>query len=144
MAGGRTPGTQAARPAPCPAPPAGSRRPGQAGRASSAWTVCPGRAGTRCLAPDGPTGYLVVGFTSQPAPDEQFLLQVLGQQAGAALANARLHRREQARALQAANLALWRSMEIHDRMARVAFGRAGQDGIGAEELLDFANPSTAT
>ena len=81
--------------------------------------------------PYGPSGYLVVGSRSQPASDEQFLLEVLGQQAGAALANARLHRREreQARALQAANLALRRSMQIHDRLTRVAFGRAGQDGI---------------
>jgi sugar diacid utilization regulator len=81
--------------------------------------------------PYGPSGYLVVGSGSQPAADEQFLLEVLGQQAGAALANARLHRREreQAGALQEANLALRKSMQIHDRLTQVAFGRAGQGGL---------------
>jgi len=92
--------------------------------------------------PSGPSGYLVVGSRGPPAADEQFLLEVLGQQAGAALANAGLHRREreQAAALQEANLALRRSMEIHDRLTRPALGRAGQDGIAQAvyELTDRA------
>src|SRR3984957_18568454 len=37
----------------------------------------------------GPTGYLVVGAPAPPAESERFLLQVLAQQAGGALANAR-------------------------------------------------------
>ena len=50
---------------------------------------------------------------------------------GSALANAHLHgrEREQARELGAANLALRRSMSIHDRLTRVALSGEGQDGI---------------
>jgi GAF domain-containing protein len=66
-----------------------------------------------------------------PAESERFLLQVLAQQAGVALANARLHgrEREQAEDLRVANLALVRSMEIHDRLTKVALGGEGQAGI---------------
>ena len=41
----------------------------------------------------GPTGYVVVGAPAPPAESERFLLRVLAQQAGVALANARLHSR---------------------------------------------------
>ena len=76
----------------------------------------------------GPAGYLVVGAPAPPAESERFLLQVLAQQAGVALANARLHsrEREQAEELRLANLALVRSMEIHDRLTKVALGGEGQ------------------
>ena len=76
----------------------------------------------------GPAGYLVVGAQVPPAEIEQFLLQVLAQQAGVALANARLHsrEREQAEELRVANVALQRSMEIHDRLTKVALGGEGQ------------------
>ena len=79
----------------------------------------------------GPTGYLVVGAQAPPAESERFLLQVLAQQAGVALANARLHsrEREQAEERRLANLALVRSMEIHDRLTKVALGGEGQAGI---------------
>jgi sugar diacid utilization regulator len=79
----------------------------------------------------GPAGYLVVGAQAPPTEIEQFLLQVLTQQAGAALANARLHsqEREQADELRVANHALQRSMEIHDRLTQVALGGEGQQGI---------------
>ena len=79
----------------------------------------------------GPAGYLVVGAPAPPAESERFLLQVLAQQAGVALANARLHsrEREQAEELRLANLALVRSMEIHDRLTKVALGGEGQGGI---------------
>jgi sugar diacid utilization regulator len=79
----------------------------------------------------GPAGYLVVGAQVQPAEGERFLLQVLTQQAGVALANARLHsrEREQAKELRLANLALQRSMEIHDRLTKVALRGEGQQGI---------------
>jgi sugar diacid utilization regulator len=81
--------------------------------------------------PHGPPGYLVVGAKVPPADGERFLLQVLAQQAGVALANARLHarEREQAAALRATNAALQRSMEIHDRLTGVALGGEGQQGI---------------
>jgi sugar diacid utilization regulator len=79
----------------------------------------------------GPTGYLIVGAPAPPAESERFLLQVLAQQTGVALANARLHsrEREQAEDLRLANLALVRSMEIHDRLTKVALGGEGQTGI---------------
>jgi sugar diacid utilization regulator len=79
----------------------------------------------------GPTGYLLVGAQVPPAEGERFLLQVLAQQAGVALANARLHsrEREQAEELGVTNLALQRSMEIHDRLTKVALGSQGQQGI---------------
>ncbi|MGH3205705.1 MAG: PucR family transcriptional regulator [Streptosporangiaceae bacterium] len=79
----------------------------------------------------GPTGYLVVGAPDPPAESERFLLHVLAQQAGVALANARLHgrEREQAEELRLANRALVRSMEIHDRLTNVALGGEGQAGI---------------
>ncbi len=78
----------------------------------------------------GPAGYLVVGAQVPPAEGERFLLQVLAQQAGVALANARLHsrEREQAEELRVANLALQRSMEIHDRLTKVALGGRGAAG----------------
>jgi sugar diacid utilization regulator len=90
--------------------------------------------------PHGPSGYLVVGAQATPGDSERFLLQVLAQQAGVALANARMHlrEREQAEELQAANFALHRSMEIHDRLTKVAFGGEGQQGIASAvyELTD--------
>jgi sugar diacid utilization regulator len=92
----------------------------------------------------GPSGYLVVGAQNPPAAEERYLLEVLGQEAGAALANARLHRREreQAAALLEVNLALRRSMEIHDRLTRVALGQGGQDGI-AQAVYELTGRATA-
>jgi sugar diacid utilization regulator len=79
----------------------------------------------------GPAGYLLVGAQVPPAEGERFLLQVLVQQAGVALANARLHsrEREQTEELGVTNLALQRSVEIHDRMTKVALASRGQQGI---------------
>jgi hypothetical protein len=81
--------------------------------------------------PRGPSGYLVVGAEQEPAEGERFLLQLLAQQAGVALANARLHgrEREQSQELRAANHALHRTMEIHDRLTRAALTGEGQEGI---------------
>jgi hypothetical protein len=96
-------------------------------------------------------GYLVVSFGTEPEPHRQFLLNVLAQQTGAALANARLHARERASAereraiadeLRSANLALeaamtqlarsseavQRSLDIHNQLTAVASGE-GQEGI---------------
>src|ERR1700722_15879684 len=72
----------------------------------------------------GQTGYLVVGAPALPAEGERFLLRVLAQQTGVALANARLHgrEREQAEELRLANLALLRNMEVHDRLTKGALG----------------------
>ncbi len=79
----------------------------------------------------GRFGYLVVGAKQEPAAGDRFLLHVLAQQAGVALANAHLHarEREQSRELAAANVALRRSMAVHDRLTRVALGGEGQEGI---------------
>ena len=81
--------------------------------------------------PHGPSGYLVVGAEQAPAEGERFLLQVLAQQTGVALANVRLltREREQAAELRAANLALARSMKVHQTLTRVALAGEGQDGI---------------
>jgi sugar diacid utilization regulator len=81
--------------------------------------------------PHAPSGCLVVSAAAEPTESERFLLQVLAQQAGIALVNARLHSRERTHAaeLRAANLALRRSMDIHDRLTHVALTGEGQDGI---------------
>ncbi len=88
--------------------------------------------------PHGPSGYLVVGAEAGPAADERFLLQVLAQQAGVAVSNARLHARErdQAEQLRVTNLTLQRTMEIHDTLTRVALEGRGQEGI-AEAVRDL-------
>lgn len=120
------------------------RMPGHEPRRSDLASIIPAQDGTRfelagvpwswaysMSSPRGPSGYLVVGAEREPAESERFLLQVLAQQAGVALANARLHtrEREQAEALRVTNLALRRSMEIHDRLTRVALSGEGQEGI---------------
>ena len=92
----------------------------------------------------GPAGCLVVGAPAPPAESERFLLQVLAQQAGVALANARLHsrEREQAEELRLANLGLVRSMKIHDRLTKVALEGEGQAGI-AQAVYDLTDRPAA-
>jgi sugar diacid utilization regulator len=81
--------------------------------------------------PRGPSGYLVVGAEQEPSEAQHFLLGVLAQHAGVALVNARLHarEREQAEQLRVTNLALRRTMEVHDTLTQVALEGRGQDGI---------------
>ena len=97
----------------------------------------------------GNFGYLVAAADEPPGAHEQFLLRVLAQQAGIALANARSHQRERetASALRAANAtlaetvgALERSTVIHDRLTQVAVAGEGQEGIAhaLHELTGFA------
>jgi sugar diacid utilization regulator len=104
-------------------------------------------------------GYVVVSLDTEPEPHYQFLLNVLAQQTGAALANARLHAREHASTererasaereransddLRSANLALeeaitqlgqsssavQHSLDIHDKLTAVASAGKGQGGI---------------
>lgn len=104
-------------------------------------------------------GHLAVSRATEPEPHRQFLLDVLVQQTGVALANARLHARERASAerereaaareratadqLRAANLALeramtqlassaaavQRSLDIHNRLTAASSAGEGQDGI---------------
>jgi sugar diacid utilization regulator len=92
----------------------------------------------------GTAGYLVVGAPAPPEESERILLRVLAQQAGVALANARLYsrEREQTEELRLANLALVRSIEIHDRLAKVALGGEGQAGI-AQAVYELTNRPAA-
>ena len=79
----------------------------------------------------GPSGYLLVGAAEEPPEYEEFLLRALAQQTGVALANARLYGRERAIAeeLRIANLALQQSMEIHQRLTRVALAGEEHEGL---------------
>ena len=87
---------------------------------------------------DGPLGHLVASCDREPSAQERFGIQVIAQQTGVAVSNARLHARERATAaeLAAANTALAdtvaslrRTMDIHDRLTRVAVSGEGQAGI---------------
>ncbi|MBV9952610.1 MAG: helix-turn-helix domain-containing protein [Acidimicrobiia bacterium] len=97
----------------------------------------------------GHLGFLTLSADLEPASGQQFLLRVLAQQTGVALANARLHARQRAQAaeLLATNTrlaetveALERSTAIHDRLTRTATAGEGQDGIAqaVHELTGFA------
>lgn len=86
----------------------------------------------------GRLGYLIAGAQEPPSPDEQFLIQVVAQQTGVAVSNARLHQSERAasEALGAANAALSdnvetlrRGMMIHERLTEVAASGEGAAGI---------------
>jgi DNA-binding PucR family transcriptional regulator len=96
----------------------------------------------------GHFGYLAVVADAEPAASELFLLRVLAQQAGIALANAKLHQRERAQSEQllGTNAALERTVAaleqrsaIHARLTRVAVALEGQDGIAraVHELTGF-------
>jgi DNA-binding PucR family transcriptional regulator len=93
-------------------------------------------------------GFLVVGSVQVPTSHEQFLLQVLAQQTGIALVNARLHAKERqtAEQLQGMNAtlaetvrALERTTDIHVRFTQVAASGEGQEGIARalHELTGF-------
>lgn len=86
----------------------------------------------------GCLGHLLVAAEAEPSPEEQFLLRTLAQQAGAALANQRLHAAELATAAEMTVVndrlrgtvgALQRSMDIHSRLTAVAVCGEGSDGI---------------
>jgi sugar diacid utilization regulator len=86
----------------------------------------------------GLLGHLVASCDREPSDEERFLIQVIAQQTGVAVSNARLHARERATAgeLAATNAALaetvaslQRSMDIHERLTRVAVSGEGQPGI---------------
>jgi sugar diacid utilization regulator len=86
----------------------------------------------------GHMGHLVIGADKEPSSLDQFLLRVLAQQVGIALANARLHERELAASaeLRSANAlladsveAIRRRAEIHERLTRAAMTGTGLAGI---------------
>jgi sugar diacid utilization regulator len=112
----------------------------------------PGRAWAKALplrSLRSHVGFLVVGAIDRPpSANEQFLLQVLSQQTGIALVNAKLHANERSvtEQLQQTNAALAetvraleRTTEIHVRFTRVAAASEGQDGIAQalHELTGF-------
>src|ERR1700733_11526282 len=93
----------------------------------------------------GPIGHMVACAECEPAGEEQFLAQVVAQQTGVAVSNARLHARERAIAgeLAQANAALEetvamlrRGMAIHERLTQVEAAGEGAAGI-AEALHDL-------
>jgi sugar diacid utilization regulator len=86
----------------------------------------------------GLLGHLVASCDREPSDEERFLIQVVAQQTGVAVSNARLHARERTTAAELAvtNAALaetvaslQRSMDIHERLTRVAVSGEGQPGI---------------
>ena len=86
----------------------------------------------------GLLGHLVASCGEEPSAEQRFMVQVIAQQTGVAVSNARLHARERATAaeLAATNEALaetvttlQRSMDIHQRLTRVAVSGEGQPGI---------------
>src|SRR5215468_4394369 len=79
----------------------------------------------------GLLGHLVASCDREPSAEERFLIQVVAQQTGVAVSNARLHARERATAAELAETvaSLQRSMDIHERLTRVAVSGEGQPGI---------------
>ncbi len=86
----------------------------------------------------GLLGHLVASCGEELSAEQRFLVQVIAQQTGVAVSNARVHARERATAaeLAATNEALaetvarlQRSMDIHQRLTRVAVSGEGQPGI---------------
>jgi sugar diacid utilization regulator len=86
----------------------------------------------------GLLGYLIASCDWEPSAESRFLIQVMAQQTGVAVSNARLHARERATAAKLADTnaalaatvaSLQRSMDIHERLTRVAVSGEGQPGI---------------
>jgi len=86
----------------------------------------------------GLLGHLIASSDQEPSSEQRFLIQVLAQQTGVAVSNARLHAKERATAAELAvtNTALAetvtnlrRSMDIHQRLTQVAVSGEGQPGI---------------
>jgi sugar diacid utilization regulator len=86
----------------------------------------------------GLLGHLIASCEFEPSAEQRFLIQVIAQQTGVAVSNARLHAKERATAaeLAATNTvlaetvaSLRRSRDIHNRLTRVAVSGEGQAGI---------------
>jgi sugar diacid utilization regulator len=96
-------------------------------------------------------GHLIASCDTEPPAEQGFLVQVLAQQTGVAVSNARLHARERSIAakLAATNAALaetvsslQRSMDIHQRLTQVAVSGEGQPGI-AKALHELTGMAVA-
>jgi sugar diacid utilization regulator len=97
----------------------------------------------------GHLGFLVVSAAAEPLPAEQFLLRMLAQQTGIALANVRSHVEQQHGAAELVDMndrlaktvaALERRAAIHDYLTAVAVAEQGQAGIAEalHQLTGFA------
>ncbi len=93
----------------------------------------------------GPLGHMIACSDAEPLIEQQFLAQVVAQQTGVAVSNARLHvgERRTAQELARTNAALEdtvsvlrRGMQIHERLTRIAAAGEGAAGI-AEALHDL-------
>lgn len=93
----------------------------------------------------GLLGHLVASCDREPSAEERFGIQVIAQQTGVAVSNARLHARERAIAAELAQTnaaleetvaTLRRGMQIHERLTWVAATGEGAAGI-AEALYDL-------
>jgi len=91
---------------------------------------------------DGAFGHVVVAGEGPVPESEQFLLRVLAQQLGIALANADSHARERATAeeLEVVNKRLERSLAIHSRLTEAAVDGRGMTSIAdtVYELTGYA------
>ena len=99
----------------------------------------------------GPIGHMVACAASEPSDEEQFLAQVVAQQTGVAVSNARLHARERAIAAELAQTnsalkdtvaTLRRGMLIHERLTKVEAAGEGAAGI-AKALHDLTGMPVA-
>jgi len=99
----------------------------------------------------GPIGHMIAYAAGEPTGEEQFLAQVVAQQTGVAVSNARLHARERAIAAELAQTnaaleetvaTLRRGMQIHERLTRVEAAGEGAAGI-AEALHDLTGLAVA-
>lgn len=86
----------------------------------------------------GLRGYLVVNAAAEPSKDEFSLLEMLGQQTAGALANASLHLRERAQALELQELnsklsasvtRLEQQTHVHEVLSDISVSGAGEPGI---------------
>jgi sugar diacid utilization regulator len=114
------------------------------GGASPDWVV-PIRCGRHIA------GHLIAAGGQQLGEDEHFLLRALAQHTGAALANRRLHDKEQQAVADAERVSarlqqalgdLQASMAVHERLTRVALAGEGSTGI-AKAVHDLTGLPTA-
>ena len=96
-------------------------------------------------------GHMVASCDREPPAEQGFLVEVLAQQTGVAVSNARLHARQRsiAEELAATNATLAetvsnlrRSMDIHQRLTQVAISGEGQPGI-AKALHELTGMAVA-
>ena len=96
----------------------------------------------------GVFGHMIAVSDELPSADDRFLIQVVAQQTGVAVSNARLHASARASAaelvatnarLEGIVTTLRRSMAIHERLTKVAVSAEGEAGIAnaLHELTDL-------